>query len=302
MTFTQIDDTWTDSPAVLNVSRSARHLMTEGYVYCNRQLTDGFITRAQWLRSTDSEDFDAELGALIREGLVRQVNGGYLLDWSKQQSREQVERGRERRRVDNERRTKSLALHKEGDHSLCTHEGGDLHRGRSGGQASKGQSRGRSGGSSNAVRASSGRSTGQVPSHPIPSRNGVEGGMGNAGAGGAPLGGPIGPASAGATASPGRRAVAEVDADTLEEIRDMRSRFTAEWLGTDPAALSDEQLVHFVYARTRRLDLEDGVTPQSFQRWARESGLNPDAFADPADGLGGLIQGGASGAARQRAS
>lgn len=172
MTFTQIDDALMDSPAMLNVTRSARLLLMEGYSYCNRQLTDGAITETQWRRATDTDDFLEELEALERVKLITRTASGWQLDWSQQQTREQVERGRERRRVDNERRAKSLELHKSGDHSLCTHEGGGRARGAlqvaaspADKPGSRGPSRGRGNGpsSGSSTSASTGPSSGHAP-------------------------------------------------------------------------------------------------------------------------------------------
>lgn len=201
MTFTQVDDTLMDSPAFLTVTRSARLLLMEAYTYCNRHLTDGFITRAQWLRSTDSEDFAAELDALVDADVVRPEDAGYRLDWSKQQTREQVLRTRERKRADNERRAKSLELHRAGDHSLCTHEGGKLHKpGRSSGRSTSTSS-----GQKGTMDGPRDGHAGGSPSHPIPSHNGVEGGMGGSALDGLDSAGAPSALGAGAAVTPHSR-------------------------------------------------------------------------------------------------
>ena len=168
MTFTQIDDVLMDSPGMVEATRSARLLLMEGYAYCNRHLTDGLITESQWRRATDTDDFLDELAQLEAGDLITRTASGWQLDWSKQQSREQVMKARERRRADNERRAKSLELHKAGDHSLCTHEGGGRSRAAlavASAPADKPGSRGPSDGrpDGRSTGTSTGRSSGHAP-------------------------------------------------------------------------------------------------------------------------------------------
>lgn len=100
-------------------------------------------------------------------------------------------------------------------------------------------------------------------------------------------------ASAGATAA----------ASSRRELARLRG-VPREWLGTDPAALTDLELVSRVYARVVEEDRKVGATVQSFQRWAFESSLeefipaylaSQAGAADPADTLDGLIPAGGAG-------
>lgn len=236
MTFTQVDDALMDSPEFLTVTRSARLLVMEAYTYCNRQLTDGFITRAQWLRSTDTEDFDAELEALLAAGVIVAEGKGYRLDWSKQQTREQVLKARERKRADNDRRVKSLELHKAGDHELCTHEGGGHHKPR----RSSGQSSGPSIRQSTGAKRPSDRPLDRpvdVPtSHPIPTHNGVEGGMGGSALDGTDSAGATSTLDAGAAGSPQRSRTARSESAADRWAR--ADAITADLFPEDPEGLS----------------------------------------------------------------
>jgi hypothetical protein len=255
VTFTQVDDAWPDSPDVLAVSRSARLLEVEGKCYCNRHLTDGRITRGQWLRATDTETFDEDLTELIDARLVDVIGPGlYQLDWQHQQTREQVENGRARRRADNERRAKSLELHKAGDHTLCTHEGGGRARqtGETSSTASNGPSTGKSTKASTgpSKRAKNGRSNGASsgpsvvgspnPPQPSPTQPVVERRVGGDGL--APDGS-AGATPSGAGALPGAAGTPLDPADRLARIEALKAQWREEDAGTaggaDPAESLD---------------------------------------------------------------
>lgn len=173
-------------------------------------------------------------------------------------------------------------LHGAGDHSLCTSAKWCAHV-KEQEQMSRGDKDG--------TRPSKGKvdTRGPIPSpyesiRPLGSMDGMDVG-------------PDAPDSAGATSSarPGRHETQKtVDAETAAEVRWLRERVTEDTLGRDPALMPDEEFIHAVYAHVQEVDREGGITPMSFKRWALEQGIAPEAFADPADTLAGLIPAGAA--------
>ena len=68
MTWTRIGDDFTDQPALLEVSRSARLLHVEALVYCNKHLLDGGLPFGALRRITDAEDVVAIDREMLRLG------------------------------------------------------------------------------------------------------------------------------------------------------------------------------------------------------------------------------------------
>jgi len=120
VTWTRIGDDWTDRPAVLGVTRSARLLLLEMYVYGNRHTTDGEVPEAAIPRLTDAEDWRGLLADLAAAGLVEAVDGGaWQLDWSEQETAEQVKARREANQEKQRRYRDRKERHQRGDHSEC---------------------------------------------------------------------------------------------------------------------------------------------------------------------------------------
>ena len=119
MTWTRISDTFNDDPLYLRVSRSARLLHVEALVYCNKHTLDGAMPRGALPRITDAEDPHADLAELLAAGVWEETETGWQLDWSDQDSAEDVKERKEYRAAVQKTYRKRTALHKRGDHSLC---------------------------------------------------------------------------------------------------------------------------------------------------------------------------------------
>ncbi|MBR7744451.1 hypothetical protein KC207_14240 [Phycicoccus sp. BSK3Z-2] len=120
MTWTRIGDDWPDRPAVLDLSRSARLLLLELTVYCNRHTTDGRIPEAAIPRNTDAEDWRGDLEQLAAAGLAEQVDErAWQVDWSDQESAEQVRARKDFNAAKQKRYRDRKARHERGDHSEC---------------------------------------------------------------------------------------------------------------------------------------------------------------------------------------
>lgn len=113
MTWTWIDDGFTDRLEVMTLSDSAFRLHVEALVYCNRNGRDGVITAPDLARlgRPDSDTVDE----LVQAALWETKDDAWQLDWSDQQTAEQVEDRRATWRKRDERRR----AHNKGDHSLC---------------------------------------------------------------------------------------------------------------------------------------------------------------------------------------
>lgn len=119
MTWTKLSDDFTDRLALhdAEISRSARYLLVEMYVWSNRMLTDGRIKIAALPKLTDSPEVDVELLELERAGLITSSadRRSWQLDWSDQLGKAEVDDRREAQKVRKERSRRHLA----GDHSQC---------------------------------------------------------------------------------------------------------------------------------------------------------------------------------------
>ena len=60
MTWTKFDDSFSDREDVLSVGRSARWLLAEAYIWCNRMETDGRLPANVLPRISDSEDLQGD--------------------------------------------------------------------------------------------------------------------------------------------------------------------------------------------------------------------------------------------------
>jgi hypothetical protein len=123
MTWTRLPDNFTDQPAMLEVSRSARLLHVEALVWCNRHLTDGRLAPAAIRRMTDAEDvhrlIDELRAARLWEPLETPSGIVWQIDWTDQEPAREV-RQRAAIKADKQRRYRDRrARHSHGDHSLC---------------------------------------------------------------------------------------------------------------------------------------------------------------------------------------
>jgi len=74
MGWVRLDDNFADHPKVIALSDSAFRLYIEALCYSNRQLTDGFIPNAVYLKLSKDDEADY----LIDAGLWEQVNGNVI--------------------------------------------------------------------------------------------------------------------------------------------------------------------------------------------------------------------------------
>jgi hypothetical protein len=118
MTWTKLGDDFCDRPGLFGVSRSARYLLVELYVFANRVGLDGRIPRRQLHRLTDAENPDLELKELVEVGAVEIDGGAIVIDWSDQETKERID---QRRRATRERKER-WKRHRSGDHALCLPE------------------------------------------------------------------------------------------------------------------------------------------------------------------------------------
>jgi hypothetical protein len=121
VTWTKLPDTFPEREDLLEVSRSARLLLVEAMVWCNRHLLDGRITDNALRRCTDATDVDALRDELAAAGALRRTEDdrAWLMDWSDQELAEAVT-GRREARAETQRRYRVRAeRHRAGDHSLC---------------------------------------------------------------------------------------------------------------------------------------------------------------------------------------
>lgn len=93
MGWVRLDDNFADHPKVIALSDTAFRLYIEALCYSNRQLTDGFIPMAVYLKLSKNDDADY----LIEAGLWVDTENGYAIRsyTEYQPSREKVEEKRE---------------------------------------------------------------------------------------------------------------------------------------------------------------------------------------------------------------
>ncbi len=120
MTWTKLGDDFTDRPEMFEVSRSARLLLVEMYVWSNRMLRDGRVPVNVLRRISDSDDTDVDVKELVGVGLVDRVDDGALqLDWSDQDDAAEVKARKEYRADTQKRYRQRKARHDRGDHGAC---------------------------------------------------------------------------------------------------------------------------------------------------------------------------------------
>jgi len=106
MGWVRLDDNFADHPKVIGLSDTAFRLYIEALCYSNRQLTDGFIPMAVYLKASKNDDADF----LIEAGLWEEVPLGYQIrsydeyqplrekvEEKREQARERLRRFREKR-------------------------------------------------------------------------------------------------------------------------------------------------------------------------------------------------------------
>lgn len=106
MGWVRLDDNFADHPKVIALSDTAFRLYIEALCYSNRQLTDGFIPMAVYLKASKNDDADY----LIEAGLWEEVPNGYQIrsyneyqptrekvNEKREQARERLRRFREKR-------------------------------------------------------------------------------------------------------------------------------------------------------------------------------------------------------------
>jgi hypothetical protein len=106
MGWVRLDDNFADHPKVIGLSDTAFRLYIEALCYSNRQLTDGFIPMAVYLKASKNDDADY----LIEAGLWQEVPLGYQIrsydeyqplrekvEEKREQARERLRRFREKR-------------------------------------------------------------------------------------------------------------------------------------------------------------------------------------------------------------
>ena len=106
MGWVRLDDNFADHPKVIGLSDTAFRLYIEALCYSNRQLTDGYIPMAVYLKMSKNDDADY----LIEAGLWEEVPSGYAIrsydeyqplreniEQKREQARERLRRFREKR-------------------------------------------------------------------------------------------------------------------------------------------------------------------------------------------------------------
>lgn len=120
MTWTRLSDDFYDRPEMLSVSRDARLLHSEAMVWCNRMTTNGKIPPAALRRISDAEDIPALVDELSAAGIwTATEDGQWQLDWSDQESAEEVHARAEYRAATQKRYRERKARHERGDHGAC---------------------------------------------------------------------------------------------------------------------------------------------------------------------------------------
>ncbi|MDQ1130242.1 hypothetical protein [Microbacterium sp. SORGH_AS_0888] len=117
MTWTRLDDSWTDKPQLEHIDYAGRwHYLAMIQFCCRNDRHDGLIRASDARRASDHPDPARALSELAAVGLIEVVGAGYRIveiadhvppPWvAKKQERDRERKRRER-------------AHKAGDHSLC---------------------------------------------------------------------------------------------------------------------------------------------------------------------------------------
>lgn len=122
MTWTRLSDDFYDNDAINDLSHEAFRLHIYGLSWCNKQLTDGRITRSRARRLLPDIDTDQVVSELVLSGLWSASDSpdDLFLDWSGQETAEQVKR-RQKRNAESQAAYRDRGdRHAAGDHSACT--------------------------------------------------------------------------------------------------------------------------------------------------------------------------------------
>ena len=121
MTWTKLPDTFAEREDLLDVSRSARLLLVEAMIWCNRHLLDGRITDAALRRCTDAVDVEALRDELVDARAMWRSDDGraWQVDWSDQERSEVVTARRDTRAETQRRYRERTEKHRAGDHGMC---------------------------------------------------------------------------------------------------------------------------------------------------------------------------------------
>lgn len=117
MTWAKLDDSTTDDPGLLTLSRTVRLVHIEAIVWSCRHLTDGHIPRHALRRLTDEPDAEAAAAELVTAGIWAETATGWQIVnfLEDQMSRVEVDGTRALA----QKRTKRWRLHSQGEHRLC---------------------------------------------------------------------------------------------------------------------------------------------------------------------------------------
>ena len=119
MTWTKFSDDFTDIPEFLGVPRSERLLLVEMYIWANRLERDGRVPFTALRRLSDIEEPETAVKLLEEAGMLDIDDGMAILDWSDQDSAEDVQERRAYRAGVQKKYRKRKGNHDRGDHSLC---------------------------------------------------------------------------------------------------------------------------------------------------------------------------------------
>lgn len=121
MTWTRLDDGFTDRPIFEDLSYEARWHYLAMVSFCSRTSRyDGFIRAADARRCSDVPDPAAVLTELNSLGLVAPRDGGYLLPLIDEHVPPPHLRDETRKQSQRERKQRERQ-HKKGDHTYCSH-------------------------------------------------------------------------------------------------------------------------------------------------------------------------------------
>lgn len=115
MTWTRLSDDFADKPSVMGLSDSAFRAHIEALVWCNKHTTNGLLPAAGLRRILSADDPNTVTAELIEADLWLDEDGSYQVDWTDQESAEDVEA----RRQEWARRSARQRRHNKGDHSTC---------------------------------------------------------------------------------------------------------------------------------------------------------------------------------------
>ncbi len=120
MTWTRISDDFYDKDVINELGHESFRLHVYSIIWCNKQLTDGLISKKRLLRLLPGIDTDAAVTELILAGLWAEAGSDHLqIDWSEQESSAEVKERQAANAARNRDYRQRKAKHAEGDHSMC---------------------------------------------------------------------------------------------------------------------------------------------------------------------------------------